>query len=372
MNKIIGFLKAGVKTRINELFTFFIIVSFLFLPYLTAGEIRPVRDDIGFCWKKEQVERLVDYLKSSSQEKAKTGSGQPAFVAGISPHDDYLYAGKVYYPLFKNIKAKEAIIFGVTHSAVRKKIADPENIIILDEYKYWKGPYKNVKVSGLRDFLKKRLDSKRYLVSNEAHRLEHSIEAAIPFLQYFNRDIKITPIMITGMSFRNMVKISVELSAHIVAYIRENNLEIGKDIFFLISADANHYGKDFNNIKFGEDERAHLLGTGSDKKIAGTFLSGKISKTKIAELAGKLWGTTYKEYGDRVWCGKYAIPFGMLTILKTLLSLEPGKSLMGKILIYTDTYSEGVIPLKKPGYGITAPFSLKHWVGLFSAGFYLE
>ena len=357
---------------IKECLTFIIIVSFLFSPYLMAGELRPVRDDIGFCWQKEQVNRLLAYLKQSYQEKAKTGGSQPAFIAGISPHDDYLYAGNVYYPLFKNIKTKEVVIFGVTHSTVRKKIGDPQNVLIFDEYKYWKGPYRNVEISGLREYLKENLDPDYYLVSNEAHRLEHSIEAEIPFLQYFNRDIKITPIMVTGMNFRNMVKASVELSKHIISYMRENNLKLGEDIFFLISADANHYGRDFDNIKFGEDERAHRLGTGSDKKIAETYLSGKITKSKIAGLAGKLWGATYKDYGDRVWCGKYAIPFGLLTILKVVLSIESGKSLTGDVLLYTDTYSEGVIPLKKPGYGITAPFSLKHWVGFFSAGYYLE
>jgi AmmeMemoRadiSam system protein B len=348
-----------------------IIFLILFTSFLTAEEMRPIRDDVGFCWEKGQVDRLLNYLKSS-QGKGEKDINLPGLVAGISPHDDYLYAGRIYYPLFKNIKTKEAVIFGVTHSTVRKKIADPQNVIIFDEYKYWRGPYKNVEISPLREYLKNNLDEKFYLVSNEAHRLEHSIEALIPFLQYYNPDIKITPIMVTGMSFKNLVKVSIELSAHIAAYIRENNLQIGSDIFFLISADANHYGKDFNNIVFGEDERAHRMANESDRKIAAAFLTGSVTKQKIAELTGKLWGTTYKEYGNRVWCGKFSIPFGLLTISKTVRSVETGKSLIGKLLTYSDTYSEGVLPLKKPGYGITAPFSLKHWVGFFSAGYYIR
>jgi hypothetical protein len=46
--------------------------------------------------------------------------------------------------------------------------------------------------------------------------------------------------------------------------------------------------------------------------------------------------------------------------------------LSGKLLRYSDTYSDGVLPLKEAGIGITAPFSLKHWVGFFSAGFSLD
>jgi len=310
-------------------------------PCLCAEELRPVRDDVGFCWEKKQVDRLLDYLKSSAQGQEKTNSDLPALIAGISPHDDYLYAGRVYYPLFKNVKTKEVVIFGVTHGTVRKAINDPQNVLIFDDYKYWRGPYSNVEVSGLREFLKNNLDPKFYMVNNEAHRLEHSIEASIPFLQHFNRE-------------------------------KQDNLKLGEDIFFLVSSDANHYGKDFDNIVFGEDERAHQLGTGSDKRVANAFLSGKISKAKIAELTAKLWGKTHADYGDRVWCGKFSIPFGMLTLRKVVQHSQAGVSLMGKVLIYSDTYSEGVLPLKKPGYGITAPFSLKHWVGFLSAAFYLE
>ena len=83
-------------------------------------------------------------------------------------------------------------------------------------------------------------------------------------------------------------------------------------------------------------------------------------------------GKTYRDYKDTVWCGKYSIPFGMLTVLQVVKQLGGGKELAGKVIRYSDTYTEGVIPLKKPGFGITAPFSLKHWVGFFSAGYYLK
>ena len=48
-------------------------------------------------------------------------------------------------------------------------------------------------------------NSKRdFIVSNKAQSIEHSIEALIPFLQYYNRDLKITPIMVTQMPFERM------------------------------------------------------------------------------------------------------------------------------------------------------------------------
>ena len=48
--------------------------------------------------------------------------------------------------------------------------------------------------------------------------------------------------------------------------MRTNKLEPGKDIFFLISNDANHYGEDFNNSPYGLDAKAHNLATENESK----------------------------------------------------------------------------------------------------------
>ncbi len=330
--------------------------------------IRPIRDLVGFCWQPKQFQRLMDYLDSHITVAESEGT----IVAGITPHDDYLYAGSVYYPLFKKLRAKEVVIFGVTHGTVRRKIGDPQGKLIFDEYKGWRALYGKVDVSPLRDFLKEKLDPADIMVSTDAHRFEHSIEALIPFLQYYTRDVKITPIMVTGMDFEAMDKLSGKLAALIAEYIKKNNLKLGDDIAFLVSADANHYGEDFDNLLYGFDERAHLAATKRDQRIAGTYLEGPLTKDNLKGLTKELWGKTYKEDNDILWCGKFSIPFGMLAIDKTVRFIDKKNSLTGRILKYSDTYSEGVLPLKKMSCGITAPFSLKHWVGFFSAAYCLD
>jgi len=334
---------------------------------LCGQEKRPVKDDVGYCWQRPQMQRLWDYLAAGEKQDFPAQD----MVAGISPHDDYLYAGRVYYPLFKKLQTKEVVIFGVTHGTVRKEIDDPQNILLLDEYATWSGLGREVTISPLREWLKQRLPREDYSVSNQAHALEHSIEAMVPFLQYLNPEIKITPIMVTAMPFERMEELSERLAAILAGYMKENNLHPGKDIFFLISADANHYGKDFNNVPFGEDENAHQQGTAQDERFAQAAFSGPLNSKKIQDLTQALWGATYLDYGNTYWCGKYDIPFGLLTISKTMHKAL-GRGLNGRVFRYADTYSDGVIPLKKSGLGITAPFSLKHWVGFFSAGFYLD
>jgi len=334
---------------------------------LAAQELRPIRDDVGFCWNPLSMQKLVDYLESQDKESFK----DEGLVAAISPHDDYLYAGRVYYPLFKILKAKEVVIFGVTHGTVRNEISDLQNILILDGFKYWPGLKEPIAVSGLREYLKERLDKTVFITNNKVHEIEHSIEALLPFLQYFNPKVKITPVMVSPMPFTRMEEVSAKLAEVIAGYMNEKHLSAGRDIFFLISSDGNHYGKDFNNSPFGEGEKAWATALQLDQRLIRSYLTGVMDIGKIEDLTKELWGETYLDYRNTYWCGKYSIPFGLLTTEK-IMELTMNKKINGMLFRFSDTYSEGVLPLKKTGMGTTAPFSLRHWVSFFSIGYYIE
>jgi AmmeMemoRadiSam system protein B len=350
-------------TKYSCLLTF--ILSSFGLVY--PQEVRPVRDDVGYCWQSDRFDLFVKWLdENCPDEKFKSEN----LIAGISPHDDYLYAGKVYYPLYKLINAKEVVIFGVTHGTVRKEINDPKNILIFDEFEKWKGPYSDAAISPLREIIKQKLESEYYMVSNKAHSLEHSIEGLIPFLQHYNRDVKITPIMVTAMSFEKMDSLSDELANIISEYVKENNLKLGKDIFFLFSNDANHYGEDFDNHPYGLNQEAHNVAVTNDKRIADQIFNGTVTKNKIQKLSDELWPEAGIKQDCPLWCGRYAVVFGLFTVSKVVN--ENGKKLSGKVLRYSDTWTGGVLPVKGTSMGITAPYSLKHWVGFLSAGFYME
>ncbi len=298
----------------KNLFIALLSISF----FISAQDVRPVRDDVGFCWQPAQMRRLMDLLAAGERRDFPARG----LVAGISPHDDYLYAGRMYYPLFNTLRTKEAVIFGVTHGTVRKEIGDPHNILLLDEYRSWSGLGREVAISPLREWLKKRLPKEDYAVSNQAHSLEHSIEALVPFLQYRNPGIKITPIMVTAMPYEKMAELAERLAAALAEYMRANSLKPGRDIVFLISADANHYGRDFDNIPFGEDEKAHARGTDQDRRFARALCDGPLGEQKILALTQALWGATYLDPRNTYWCGKYDIPFGLLAILKTMQKIS--------------------------------------------------
>jgi AmmeMemoRadiSam system protein B len=313
------------------------------------------------------MDRLTAFLRS--REPALPEG--PPVIAGITPHDDYLYAGRTYYPLFQRVRAKEVVIFGVTHGSVRQAINDPTGVLIFDSFPAWEGPRGRCLPSPLRERLAERLPPEMRLLSNKAHELEHSIEALIPFLQQSDPGIRITPVMVTAMPLPRMRQIADTLASIVVGYVREAGLIPGRDIAFLISSDANHYGADFANTPFGDDAGAHSRGTALDREIIDECLTGVLTEERIERLTERTWGTAYTAPGPTLWCGRYSVPFGLLTARRIIGKWNDGV-LEGRLLRYSDTYTDGVLPLTKTGMGLTAPFSLKHWVGFFSMAFTLR
>ncbi len=345
-----------------------LLIILLFSGFIQPQSVRPKRDNVGYTWQADKMDLFIKWLDENCEQQNFSSQN---LIAGISPHDDYLYAGKIYYPLFKLIHANEVVIFGVTHGTVRKEINDTNNVLILDEFDKWKGPYKDVEISPLREIIKTKLKPEYFWVSNKAQTLEHSIEALIPFLQHYNKDIKITPIMVTKISFDRMDSLSNDLSDIISEYIKSKNYVLGKDIFFLMSNDANHYGEDFDNEPYGLDEQAHKTATENDKRIANENLDGTITKEKIKNLSDQLWPEAGINKSCPLWCGRYPVVFGLMTINK-IVNKVSGKKITGKVFKYGDTFTGGVIPVKGTMMGTTAPFSLKHWVGFLSVGIYDE
>lgn len=326
-----------------------------------AQNIRPVMDNIGFIWKKESLTKLTNYLEKNN----KIYNCDKELIAAVSPHDDYLYAGDVEYSVLKNITAKEVVIFGVTHRSPRKYLKNPKNKVIFESFDKWNGLSGTVEISSLREVLKNKLDKNLYLVDNKAHSLEHSIESIIPWLQDNNKNVKITPIMVTEMSFKNLDKISSEIAKIITTYIKENKLQLGKDIAFIASSDATHYGKDFKYTPYGNDELSHKKGTKGDKLVSKFYLERNFTGAK----AGLLMQETKNK--TKGWCGKYSVPFGLSVANKVTYNIT-NKVLVGKLVKYSDSYTSGVLPIHIEGAGITAPFSLEHWVGYLGVGYKLK
>ncbi len=326
------------------------------LPNTPLGGICPY-DDHLFAWNPSAMDALGEYLEN---ELEPTPSLLNTPLGGICPHDDHLFAGSLYYPLFKKVKAKHFVIFGVFHGGAAGAVDEKRNAILLDTHDEWEGTYNPVGISDLREKIIEEMPDEYVVVSDEAHRQEYSIEAMIPFMQYFQRNVVITPIIVPTMDFEKMNDIAEVLSDVIAHYMEERHLIPGKDIFFLCSSDSSHYGSDFKNTFYGEGIEGYNLAVAADLE-ATQHLTGKLTPERIKSFAEE--GVVV-----RGWCGRYSVPFGTLTMQKTFKKI--GIELEGDILHYSDTLSKGVIPLPGTFMGVTAPFNLDHWVGHLSVLYY--
>src|SRR5512142_690346 len=151
--------------------------------------LRGLVDTVGFAHTAEQMTTIGDMCEkleaaqiAANAKKMGLANGE-GVVAGWCPHDDYALAGPVYANITRAIKAKTVILVGNAHWSeafgVRSKI-------IFDDFPEWRGPYSPVRVSPLREEILKKLPASSYVVNRQISETEHSLEAIVPFLQYYN------------------------------------------------------------------------------------------------------------------------------------------------------------------------------------------
>jgi len=343
--------------------------------YSQHGGIRRPVDTIGFArygWQMDSVMARIDrdfgpqinIAFAKNRVKKHT-----IWKMAICPHDDYAYAGWMYPLVLKNIKAQTVILIGVAHKAKKYGL---ENKMVFGSYKAWQGPYGPVKVSRLRERLMNQLPRGEYIVHDSLQGEEHSLDALIPFLQYYNPKVRIIPILIPYMSFNRMEGLAGSLARALSKVMDANNLSWMKDIAIVISSDAVHYGcEDWggkNYAPYGCDQDGYLKAVGHEYDIIENCLIGGIAKKKIRRFTEyTTQDTNYREY-KWTWCGRYSVPFGLLTAfyLQQHTHVVP---LSGTLVGYSTSIDHTILPVKDLGMGVTAPANMRHWVGYVSIGY---
>jgi AmmeMemoRadiSam system protein B len=337
-------------------------------------KIRKPVDTVGFATKSNQMDEFMKTLNSMQGmdlQKSLTDAkidNTTIWKAVISPHDDYTYVGYLYPALLSEVKAKTIILFGVCHVAKKFGV---ENKIIFDSFSHWSEPYGNVPVSKIRGQIIEKLPQDLFLINDSVQSAEHSVEAIIPFLQYYNRDIEIVSILVPYMPFDRMNEISEPLAKVIKEVTEKNNMKWGNDFSIIISTDAVHYGDkdwgDKNYAYFGADENGYKLAVEHEYEIINNCLTGNISKDKIKQFVN--YTVSKEDYKDYIWtwCGRYSVPFGLLTVFN--LENYFNQNLTGTLVKYATSLDHPHIPVKDISMGETAPANINHWVGYAAIGY---
>lgn len=359
----------------------------------TEKEFQPVRtfaDTVGYATVPAQVEAVVAFAETAERERYHSNvrsfpkMAEDDMIGAIFPHDDYLYAGQVYFHVVREVKAPLAVLFGVSHSARRRGIQDK---LIFDKFRAWMGPYGECTVSPLREAVIEALPADLVLVSNEIHAEEHSLESIVPFLQYpYHTEggygaegglkgpgPEILPILVTRLRGPLFEEAADTLAQVLYRAFEERGWELGKDVVILISADCVHYGDEKwggrNYAPFGVDRAGYEMGVEQDREIIRTSLTGTLERSGIHGFRERVERDDFQWPYKVTWCGVYSIPFGLSVLLRAseLAEREPPE---GVLLRYGTSLEPGRLPIDDKGLGVTNINTLRHWVGYAAIGYW--
>ena len=161
--------------------------------------------------------QLVPAVSENKKQKA---------LAVVSPHAGYIYSGGVAGETFSKVSIpQDVIILGPNHHGLGSMVA----IMAEGEWDMPMGPVPiNSKLA--RTILN---HSDMIEDDTDAHRLEHSLEVQVPFLQYLREDTTITPLVVSHISYANCEKIGKQLAASIKEY--------SAPVLIVASSDMTHY-----------------------------------------------------------------------------------------------------------------------------------
>ncbi len=327
-----------------------------------AGKVRPLKDTIGFAQYSWQMDSLMARMDRTGWKRAK---GLPWKLA-ICPHDDYTYVGTLYPELLQNIKAPNMILIGVAHKAAQLGIEDS---LVFDSYAKWKGPWNDVQVSPMREEIYNLLAKKFAIISDTLQKVEHSVEALIPFLQYFNRNISIVPILVPTMSPYRMQECGKALAEAIRTVAMSHKWEWGTDFAIVVTTDAVHYGnEDWGGIDrayYGCDEKGNIKAREHEIEIINSCFKDNLTPKKISLFtAYTLNQDNFREY-KWTWCGRYCVPVA----LYASYYLNDSKPLSGEFTGYSTSITSQHIPVDDIRMGRTAIATDCHWVGYAALGY---
>jgi AmmeMemoRadiSam system protein B len=334
----------------------------------TGADVRGQQDAVGFASRADQMKAVWD-LSAGAPPPERLGDAPPAGVAGaICPHDDYLYAGRVYRQVVPLVTAKRVVLVGVFH---RYRKFGAHDRIVFDTYRAWRAPDGEIPVSALRGELVAALPDGDRLQDAAMHDSEHSLEALAYWLKHARPDVEIVPIIVPAASFARLDAIAGRLGDALAAALRAHGWRLGSDVAVMISSDAVHYGPDFKYVPYGDGGvDAYLKATERDRALLRGPLAGPVTTEKVRDLYGTFVDPADPDTYRLTWCGRFAVPFGLLLLEHVAQALGTGAP-VGHPLAYATSVGSPELPVRELGLGPTAPANLYHFVGYPAAAYTL-
>ena len=327
-------------------------------------DLRGQRDSVGFASTAAQMAKVWE-LSATGPAPDSLGPAPAPGVAGvICPHDDYLYAGRVYRRVLPLITARRVVLVGVFH---RYRRFGEHDRLVFDPYRAWRTPDGPVPVSRLREDLLAHLAPEDFVQDAAMHDSEHSLEALVYWLRHVQPDLEIVPIIVPAAPFERLKELADHLGGALDAVLTAHDWQLGRDVAIAISTDGVHYGTDFKYVPYGDGgPAAYERATAKDRALLAGPLAGTLTIGKVRDLYATFVNPARPDDYRLTWCGRFAVPFGLLLLERTARDLGP---LAGHPLAYATSVGWPELPVRAAGLGATAPSNLYHFVGYPAVAF---
>jgi MEMO1 family protein len=320
-------------------------------------DLRGQRDSVGFASTAAQMAGVWELSAAPPAPDSLGPLPPPGVVGAICPHDDYLYAGRVYRRVLPLVTARTVVLVGVFHKYRRFGEHDR---LVFDKYRAWRAPDGPVRVSGLREDILAHLLPADFVQSAAMHDSEHSLEALVYWLRHGRPDVEIVPIIVPAARFERLDELAGRLAGALAATMEARDLKLGRDVAIVISTDGVHYGTDFKYVPYGDGgPAAYEQATAKDRALLAGPLSGTLTLAKIRALSASFVDLKDPDAYRLTWCGRFSVPLGLL--LLEHLSRLPGPFTAWPVA-YATSVSAPELPVRDLGLGATAPANLHHFV----------
>jgi AmmeMemoRadiSam system protein B len=189
--------------------------------------------------------KIISCFKSKLGPKKLPGKAKKErFTVAVVPHAGYDYSGPcashVYKKLAESQKPDVIVIVGTNHSGMGPSVS----VFTKGD---WQTPIGIAKVDA--EFAALMIKGSKFAREDEfGHKVEHSIEVQLPFLQHIYKDFKFVPIVLKGL---HVFQETEDLADAIISTAKM----LKKHVLVIASSDLTHYGPGYNYTPFKGSEK---------------------------------------------------------------------------------------------------------------------
>jgi AmmeMemoRadiSam system protein B len=325
----------------------------------STDEVRGQQDAVGFAFRPNQMAKVWDWSTQPPLPEALGPLPAPGVPGVLCPHDDYLFAGRVYRRVLPLVTAHTVVLIGVFHKYRRFGAKDA---LVFDPYRAWRSPDGEIPVSPLRDELIGQVPAADVIRDAAMQDSEHSVEAIAYWLKHQDPSVNVVSILVPSASFSRFRELASHLGKALAASMRRRGWTLGRDVAIVISSDGIHYGADFGYTPYGEGGvEAYVKATARDRALLTGPLAGPVSPAKAEAFFDTVVDPQHPDTYRMPWCGRFSIPFGLLLLDATTRDLGQPTP-VGVPIAFGTSIGFPELPVKPLGMGATAPANLYHFV----------